>query len=209
MGLMSAAVSARCVAGGGGSVGRGGQGLQSNSLPFWLPSLPFRLHCVYRLIVLHVVPLRYMYCLYCTSQELVTYVNGVPYTRRELEMPAAALHHAGVQAQQVRTAPCMRLACLLLASWALSCLAVTVIGFGRSGFLVSNCVLVISVCAVVDRPSSMVRGAAGARAEHIPLSCLFCLRPAVGFTCDPVVPCLRWSASALTTGACPVFFVIT
>ena len=30
------------------------------------------------------------------------YVNGVPYTRRELEMPAAALHHAGVHAGQVR-----------------------------------------------------------------------------------------------------------
>lgn len=38
----------------------------------------------------------------CFHQELVVYVNGVPYTRRELEMPAAALHHAGVQAGQVR-----------------------------------------------------------------------------------------------------------
>jgi hypothetical protein len=29
------------------------------------------------------------------------YINGVPYTRRELEMPVAALHHAGVHAAQV------------------------------------------------------------------------------------------------------------
>ncbi len=36
-----------------------------------------------------------------SPQELVVYVNGTPYTRRELEMPAAALHHAGVQATQV------------------------------------------------------------------------------------------------------------
>ena len=28
-------------------------------------------------------------------EELVGYVNGQPYLRRELEMPAAALHHAG------------------------------------------------------------------------------------------------------------------
>lgn len=28
-------------------------------------------------------------------EELVAYVRGVPYLRRELEMPAAALHHAG------------------------------------------------------------------------------------------------------------------
>ncbi|GAB4814185.1 hypothetical protein N2152v2_001231 [Parachlorella kessleri] len=31
-------------------------------------------------------------------EELVLYVNGSAYMRRELEMPAAALHHAGVQA---------------------------------------------------------------------------------------------------------------
>lgn len=29
-------------------------------------------------------------------EELVAYVRGVPYLRRELEMPAAALHHAGM-----------------------------------------------------------------------------------------------------------------
>jgi hypothetical protein len=29
-------------------------------------------------------------------EELVAYVRGVPYLRRELEMPAAALHHAGL-----------------------------------------------------------------------------------------------------------------
>ena len=28
-------------------------------------------------------------------EELVVYINGWPYLRRELEMPAAALHHAG------------------------------------------------------------------------------------------------------------------
>ena len=28
-------------------------------------------------------------------EELVVYVNGKPYLRRELEMPSAALHHAG------------------------------------------------------------------------------------------------------------------
>lgn len=28
-------------------------------------------------------------------EELVAYVNGTPYLRRELEMPHAALHHAG------------------------------------------------------------------------------------------------------------------
>ena len=28
-------------------------------------------------------------------EELVAYVNGIPYLRRELEMPHAALHHAG------------------------------------------------------------------------------------------------------------------
>ena len=28
-------------------------------------------------------------------EELVAYVNGRPYLRRELEMPSAALHHAG------------------------------------------------------------------------------------------------------------------
>ncbi|KAK9839780.1 hypothetical protein WJX81_000925 [Elliptochloris bilobata] len=31
-------------------------------------------------------------------EELVGYVNGLPYLRRELEMPSAALHHAGIQA---------------------------------------------------------------------------------------------------------------
>ena len=30
-------------------------------------------------------------------EELVIYVNGHPYLRRELEMPAAALHHAGAR----------------------------------------------------------------------------------------------------------------
>ncbi|WIA11258.1 hypothetical protein OEZ85_011384 [Tetradesmus obliquus] len=34
-------------------------------------------------------------------EELVVYVNGVPHIRRELEMPAAALHHAGVHARQL------------------------------------------------------------------------------------------------------------
>lgn len=34
-------------------------------------------------------------------EELVLYVNGTPYLRRELEMPAAALHHAGIHATQV------------------------------------------------------------------------------------------------------------
>uniref|UniRef100_A0A7S3QUH6 Tyrosine specific protein phosphatases domain-containing protein n=1 Tax=Dunaliella tertiolecta TaxID=3047 RepID=A0A7S3QUH6_DUNTE len=34
-------------------------------------------------------------------EELVVYINGVPYTRRELEMPVAALHHAGVHAAQL------------------------------------------------------------------------------------------------------------
>lgn len=29
-------------------------------------------------------------------EELVVYVNGKPYLRRELEMPSAALHHAGL-----------------------------------------------------------------------------------------------------------------
>lgn len=29
------------------------------------------------------------------------YINGTPYLRRELEMPAAALHHAGIQAAQL------------------------------------------------------------------------------------------------------------
>ena len=29
-------------------------------------------------------------------EELVVYINGWPYLRRELEMPAAALHHAGM-----------------------------------------------------------------------------------------------------------------
>lgn len=29
-------------------------------------------------------------------EELVVYVNGRPYLRRELEMPSAALHHAGI-----------------------------------------------------------------------------------------------------------------
>ena len=31
-------------------------------------------------------------------EELVGYVNGQPYLRRELEMPSAALHHAGAPA---------------------------------------------------------------------------------------------------------------
>jgi len=34
-------------------------------------------------------------------EELVLYVNGVAYLRRELEMPAAALHHAGIQANKL------------------------------------------------------------------------------------------------------------
>jgi len=34
-------------------------------------------------------------------EELVLYVNGTAYTRRELEMPAAALHHAGIQAAKL------------------------------------------------------------------------------------------------------------
>jgi hypothetical protein len=35
-------------------------------------------------------------------EELMVYINGTAYTRRELEMPAAALHHAGIQTAQVR-----------------------------------------------------------------------------------------------------------
>ncbi|GFR48167.1 hypothetical protein Agub_g10003 [Astrephomene gubernaculifera] len=35
-------------------------------------------------------------------EELVVYVNGVPYMRRELEMPAAAMHHAGIHAAQLQ-----------------------------------------------------------------------------------------------------------
>lgn len=34
-------------------------------------------------------------------EELVVYINGMPYIRRELEMPAAAMHHAGVHARQL------------------------------------------------------------------------------------------------------------
>ena len=34
-------------------------------------------------------------------EELVLYVNGTAYLRRELEMPAAALHHAGIQASRL------------------------------------------------------------------------------------------------------------
>ena len=34
-------------------------------------------------------------------EELVVYINGKPYIRRELEMPSAALHHAGIHAMQV------------------------------------------------------------------------------------------------------------
>ncbi|KAL3150044.1 hypothetical protein ABBQ38_013395 [Trebouxia sp. C0009 RCD-2024] len=34
-------------------------------------------------------------------EELVAYVNGSPYLRRELEMPSAALHHAGIQAMKL------------------------------------------------------------------------------------------------------------
>ena len=34
-------------------------------------------------------------------EELVLYVNGTAYIRRELEMPAAALHHAGIQAAKL------------------------------------------------------------------------------------------------------------
>ena len=36
-------------------------------------------------------------------EELVVYINGMPYIRRELEMPAAAMHHAGVHARQLET----------------------------------------------------------------------------------------------------------
>lgn len=35
-------------------------------------------------------------------EELVVYVNGTPYMRRELEMPVAALHHAGVHSYQLQ-----------------------------------------------------------------------------------------------------------
>ncbi|GLC33893.1 hypothetical protein PLESTM_000131000, partial [Pleodorina starrii] len=35
-------------------------------------------------------------------EELVVYVNGTPYMRRELEMPAAAMHHAGIHAAQLQ-----------------------------------------------------------------------------------------------------------
>lgn len=31
-------------------------------------------------------------------EELMTYIAGRPYLRREVEMPAAALHHAGILA---------------------------------------------------------------------------------------------------------------
>lgn len=34
-------------------------------------------------------------------EELVLYVNGTAYMRRELEMPAAALHHAGIKAVKI------------------------------------------------------------------------------------------------------------
>ncbi|KAI8474087.1 MAG: inositol hexakisphosphate-domain-containing protein [Monoraphidium minutum] len=34
-------------------------------------------------------------------EELVVYVNGLPYIRRELEMPSAAMHHAGVHWRQL------------------------------------------------------------------------------------------------------------
>ena len=34
-------------------------------------------------------------------EELVLYVNGTAYLRRELEMPAAALHHAGIQSSKL------------------------------------------------------------------------------------------------------------
>jgi protein-tyrosine phosphatase len=34
-------------------------------------------------------------------EELVLYINGTPYLRRELEMPAAALHHAGIHAAKL------------------------------------------------------------------------------------------------------------
>lgn len=34
-------------------------------------------------------------------EELVVYIHGTPYVRRELEMPAAALHHAGIHWKQL------------------------------------------------------------------------------------------------------------
>ena len=42
-------------------------------------------------------------------EELVVYINGWPYLRRELEMPAAALHHAGMcsAAQHLSCSPAM------------------------------------------------------------------------------------------------------
>ena len=43
-------------------------------------------------------------------EELVAYVNGRPYLRRELEMPAAALHHAGVTCTHCSIACCILMA---------------------------------------------------------------------------------------------------
>ena len=38
-------------------------------------------------------------------EELVLYVNGRPYLRRELEMPSAALHHAGESSASMHPNP--------------------------------------------------------------------------------------------------------
>jgi hypothetical protein len=34
-------------------------------------------------------------------EELITHVRGHPYTRRELEIPAASMHHAGIHWRQL------------------------------------------------------------------------------------------------------------
>jgi hypothetical protein len=51
-------------------------------------------------------------------EELVVYINGMPYIRRELEMPAAAMHHAGVLFLEPSLPPLLS---LYHQSWQSSC----------------------------------------------------------------------------------------
>ena len=66
-------------------------------------------------------------------EELVAYVNGRPYLRRELEMPAAALHHAGQPCSLLRYKPCVKTQTALSLGCMSYLLTTSLTGSGQGG----------------------------------------------------------------------------
>jgi hypothetical protein len=105
-------------------------------------------------------------------EELVVYVNGVPYTRRELEMPAAALHHAGVHARSLESleAAMKEVRCCPCTAQALPCIGLGLVTLSK---LCSRCLLCARHGLVRCAPTAGCVSTELHASQHHPDSCTY------------------------------------